>query len=373
MNTFKTGDKATIINSNARPYLNEGDVVTIETVYTESAYVQQDKPFTRGDGNWSVSLKDMALVEPFKIGDLVVTTGSNAEWGYEAGASGKVLHIDSTEPKVDVEGVGYVYTKDVKLASHTHIKVLESDHPREYEVGDILAINTDLGPTSRGSMRVHNKHGNSSVVFANQWEYTPAPALPTAPEAPKRAFKVGDAVVVNANPEWAEEGLTGVVTEVTTASSDPLPYLVKWDDGSYDLYMREVDLSLVVAFTFEDIQKGDLIKAEYTNNGVKHTHEGIAGDFSYGDWFSAEGDFVANESWKATYTLLERPEPPKPNPFAEAKVGSIAYHTAGVLYLKTKENGWAPLTKEGKSLGYVNSDHLMRDAGNSEVSISYNA
>ena len=208
-----------------------------------------------------------------------------------------------------------------------------------YKSGDIFTVDAPEGPG------VYVKVSGETIYIASD-EFEAYTEL---------KFKVGDKVVVQANPEWAKEGRTGVIESVD-AEIAGLPYYVKWDDGSCALYMREQDLELVKEYTFADIQKGDTIRAEYTQNGIKHTREGVAHEGYTGwsqAWATKEGDYIAHDSWKgATYTLLERPEPPKPNPFASLPLGTLAKNKRQV-WQKSAANQWRAL--------YVHE--LQRDCG----------
>lgn len=230
-----------------------------------------------------------------------------------------------------------------------------------YKNGDIFTVDAPEGPGAYVKIS-----GEKVYIASDEFEaYT----------EPK--FKVGDKVVVQANPEWGTEGQTGVIESVDEEATATLPYEVKWDNDKYNLWMREQDLELVKEFTFTDIQKGDTIRAEYTQNGVKHTREGTVATTSWNDeqWFSAEGDYVADSFWKgATYTLLERPEPPKPNPFAEAKVGSIATSNEGKRYIwvKESEQGWRAYSVGGDyRSSHPTSDEALR--ADSTMKITYSA
>lgn len=254
------------------------------------------------DGSYYVSNREFeAYTEPFKAGDTVITTADNEEWTYAAGVEGTVTHIDTDEPKICVSGLGYVHTWDLKLA-----------------------------PV----------------------------------DEPERKFKVGDKVVVQANPKWGAEGRTGVIVQIDVYHGSSLPYYVKWDDGSCALYMRAQDLELVKEFAFTDILKGDTIRAEYTQDDVKYIQEGVADREKYEGWVSKTGIWIAAPHYEnATYTLLERTEPPKPNPFAEAGVGSVAGEKDGYVWLKTANDTWQFFrqTEEHSLSSAIHGDHHMNN------------
>lgn len=376
MSNFPVGSKIIVTTpwAGETAYKN-GDIFTVDAPEGPGVNVKID-----GEKQYIASNEFEAYTEPFKIGDAVITTADNEEWTYKAGVEGTVTYIDTDEPKICVSGLGYCFTEDLKLAPAkaeptptSHIKVLATQHPREYEVGDILEVSENQSWCGGGEIRVTNKHGNTSVVFQGQWEYVAAPVQ----VEPERKFKVGDAVVVQANPEWAEEGQTGVIEYVDVEDAS-LPYYVKGDEG-WNFWMREQDLELAKEFTFADIQKGDTIRAEYTEYGVKYIREGIAhlsgGGVWSKYWAAEQGDFVANASWTdATYTLLERTEPPKPNPFAEAKVGSVATSNEGKRYIwvKESEQGWRAYSVGGDyRSSHPTSDEALR--ADSTMKITYSA
>lgn len=208
------------------------------------------------------------------------------------------------------------------------IIITNADRGEAYSNGDIFTVVRYADPG------VHVRR-NGGVWYVARREFE-------AYTEPK--FKVGDKVVVQANPGWAEEGQTGVIERVDLEDTD-LPYDVKGDAG-WGFWMREQDLKLVKEYTFADIKKGDTIRAEYTQNGIKHTREGVAHEGYTGwsqAWATKEGDYVAHDSWKgATYTLLERPEPPKPNPFASLPLGTLAKNKRQV-WQKSAANQWRAL------------------------------
>lgn len=375
MSNFPAGSKIIITNADRGETYKNGDIFTVNGS-SNGVGVEVD---VCGEERYIASYEFEAYTEPFKVGDAVITTAADEEWEYKSGVEGTVTHIDTDEPKICVSGLGYVHTWDLKLATAkaeptptSHIKVLATRHPREYEVGDILEVHAEQRHLpEEGEIRVTNKHGYTSAVFKGQWEYVAAPVK----VEPERKFKVGDKVVVQANPGWAKEGQTGVIERVDLEDSG-LPYDVKGDE-EWNFWMREQDLELVKEFTFADIQKGDTIRAEYTEYGVKHIREGIAYS-SYGNtftyWGTAESGLIADTGWEnTTYTLLERPEPPKPNPFAEAKVGSIAtYGEEGIKYLKTGDDAWAPISRKGTLSDYRNSDESMTNCGDL-IQVTHNA
>lgn len=319
MSNFLAGSKVIVTAADEGETYKNGDIFTVLKPNGVGVDVT-----VKGEKRYLASWEFEAYTE-FQIGDTVEVIKSNEEWDYYAGQTGVVSHIDTDEPKVRLEGEGYHFTEDLKLVveKQTHIKVLATDHPSEYKVGDILEVHEDQR-VSDGNIRVVNKHGRTSVVFKGQWQYVAAPV-----------------------------------------EDEPL---AEWEKELLDVTPREIAL--------KDIQKGDTIRAEYTQNGIKHTREGVAHEGFTGwtaSWATEEGDYVAHDSWKgATYTILERPEPPKPNPFAEAKVGSIAtYGEEGVKYLKTGDDAWSPIRYDGSvpSWNHTNAGMLA----DPNLSVTYNA
>lgn len=242
----------------------------------------------------------------FPAGSKVIITRANTTEPYKNGDIFTVARFDAPGVSVTLPSGKQRYLASHEFEAYTEpkkIKVIKSNHPREYVVGDILEVDVAGGGVDRqGDVRVTNNHGSNSVVFKGQWEYYTEPAAePLA--------------------EWEKELL----------------------DPNYT--PRQIELS--------DIQEGDTIKAEYNQHGVKYTREGVAqnkiGDWNIG-WSTYEGDYIANSQWKgAKYTLLERPEPV--NPFAEAKVGSLAREIAGSYnWYKTADNEWKFITKTGARL-----------------------
>lgn len=65
--------------------------------------------------------------------------------------------------------------------------------------------------------------------------------------------------------------------------------------------------------SFEDIRKGDRIRAEYVEGSITITREGVAHENAYGGWFASEGGgLIVSATREATITLLHRPEPREP-------------------------------------------------------------
>lgn len=247
----------------------------------------------------------------FPVGSKIIIT--NAEAG-ETYKNGEIYTVDYPEGPGVIVTVGDQtrYLASYEFEAYTeprYIKIIRSSYPREYRVGDILEVHKRQDVCA-GSIRVTNKEGGTSVPPRGDWEYYTEPVADTLP--------------------------------------------------------REI--------AFEGILKGDTIRAEYVANGVKITREGVVDkDRGYG-WVNAESMHLTDNLWEgATYTLLERPEPPKPNPFAEAKVGSIAtYGEEGIKHLKTGENAWSPISRKGTLSDYRNSDESMTNCGDL-IQVTHNA
>lgn len=257
-----------------------------------------------------------------------------------------------------------------EIKAGTKVIVTKSNHPTEYSVGDILEVILDY---SDGDVRVKTKHGKEGVVFRGQWEaYMPE-------------FKVGDKVVTTAaNAGWSYElGVQGKVIhfdiEEPKVFVEGVGYVFTSDLKLVEpepLAEWEKELLAVTprSIAFKDIQVGDKIKSEYPSRGMVLTREGVVARKSQnGDSENEYGLITSKATWNATYTLLERPEPPKPNPFAEAKVGSIAtYGEEGIKYLKTGDDAWSPISRKGTLSGYRNSDESMTNCGDL-IQVTHNA
>lgn len=65
--------------------------------------------------------------------------------------------------------------------------------------------------------------------------------------------------------------------------------------------------------SFEDIRKGDRIRAVRVEGGITITREGVAHENAYGGWFTREGGLlIASANIDATITLVDRPVPAEP-------------------------------------------------------------
>lgn len=358
MSNFPAGSKVIVTNAyRNEPYKN-GDIFTVKGS-SNGLGVEVDH---NGEERYLASYEFKAYAPEFKVGDSVVTTASNADWGYTLGDTGVVDVVDTDEPKIRLEGAGYIYSHDLKLvdvASPRKIKVLKSNHPREYEVGDILEV-ADCQNTSEGAIRVVTKHGITGVVFAGQWEHYTEPA--------EVKFKVGDTVRLARckTPGWVgtegdfveyrgslvlfrvtvskgehELGRVGNIVQFGRENVEKVEPLAEWEKELLDPNYTPRTIA------FADIQKGDKIKAEYAQDDVKYVTEGVADRRNEGyldGWVTAKGLWVAAEHYEnATYTLLERPEPEpvKVNPYAEAKVGSLAREVdRDYTWCKTGEDEW---------------------------------
>lgn len=245
-----------------------------------------------------------------EAGTKIIITTPDAGESYKKGDIFEVTRVSASGTGVHVAHEGRecyyvsgrefeVYTEPEK-AQPTKIKVLKSNYPREYEVGDVLEVQS--GPDAVGAIYVTNKHGNDSCVFEGHWE------------------------------EYTEP-------------------LAEWEKELLNVFPRKIE--------FADIQEGDLIKAEYMKGDVKNSVEGFAAQNKYGGWVSKSGIWVADPHYETpVYTLLERPEPPKPNPFAEANVGSLARESDDYVWLKTADNKWQFFRKVKNYIGELSDSSL---------------
>lgn len=154
--------------------------------------------------------------------------------------------------------------------------------------------------------------------------------------------------------------------KATKFEADPdVEPLAEWEKELLGVTPRKIE--------FTDIQQGDLIKVEYTKNGVKKTLEGVAyqkGGTSIPFWHTEARGLLADTGWtRASYTLLERPEPPKPNPFEVAGVGSLAAVGAS-RYLKKADGKWYALGTDGTLVFWGHTDEAMFESIESKVTYS---
>lgn len=107
---------------------------------------------------------------------------------------------------------------------------------------------------------------------------------------------------------------------------------------------------------YEDIRKGDTIRATFTRKGIKVSREGIAESvhytFPYSNiWITPNGGYLAydkpNHNWKGyTLTLVDRPRPPLPT-------------VAGSIILASKINNLGFATPKILVLGYDDYWHTL--------------
>lgn len=244
----------------------------------------------------------------------------------------------------------------------------------------VIITNADRGETAYKNGEIYTvdypEDPGVNVTVGDQTRYLASYEF----EAYTEPFKVGDRVRVLTDSDlpYLEKGDVGTVMEIGSDVRIQQDAPFTCGDGAWWVAANNAQIEEPLDATprtiaFEDIQQGDTIRAEYTQNGIKHTREGVAHE-TFGStnayWGSDEGGLVADTAWNATYTLLERP---KPNPFAEAKVGSIAtYGEEGIKYLKTGDDAWAPISRKGTLSDYRNSDESMTNCGDL-IQVTHNA
>lgn len=213
------------------------------------------------------------------------------------------------------------------------IIIKNADRGEVYENGDILTIaNTD----DNSGCGVYATF-NGEVRYVSNREF----------EVYTESVEVGDRVRVLTDSDlpYLKKGDVGTVMEIGYGLriQQDAPFTrgdgVWWVEANNAQIEEPLDVT-PRTIAFEGILKGDTIRAEYVANGVKLTREGVADKQPHYGWVNGEGMLVADTAWGATYTLLERPEPPKPNPFAEAGIGSVAGEKDGYVWLKTANNNW---------------------------------